>query len=204
VKRRGGALLKLSVAVLALVALGCGSDRSGGGGGGGGASPPSVTADAGGPSIDGGKLTVVEAGAIVVSGGECVDFSHAEALWGPPRDLRVVGTGVAAYEGENVRLVLTQNGEPTYKLAQTVVTNGTFELALAGAVSHYTGMGVYIDRGKDDACTMDIDPSWQRTTGADNGPVRWDITPNAEQPAGAVPCDINGIFDIKKTLHCAP
>jgi hypothetical protein len=134
--------------------------------------------------------------------GDCVDFSNAEALWDAPRDLRVVGTGFEAHEGDTVRLVITQSGEPHYGVAETAIENGAFEFALPGAVSSYTGMGVYIDEGRDDACTLGVDLSWQQTTGGDHGPVTWEITPDSKPALSEYPCDINGIFDIMKTLPC--
>lgn len=134
-------------------------------------------------------------------GGDCTDFSHSEALWGTPRDLLVVGTGFEAHEGDTVRLVIT-NGEPSYGLAETTVKDGAFEFSLPGAVGNYTGMGVYIDQGRDDACTLGVDLSWQRTTGGDTAPVTWTITPDSRPAASDSPCDINGIFDITTTLPC--
>lgn len=133
--------------------------------------------------------------------GDCTDFSQAEALWGAPRDLLVVGSGVASYEGETVRLVIT-NGEPHYGLAETTIKDGAFEFSLPGSVGNYTGLGAYIDLGKDDACTLGVDVSWQMTTGGDTGPVTWEITPNWQPPSGSAPCNINGIFDIMMTLPC--
>ena len=63
-------------------------------------------------------------------------------------------------------------------------------------------MGVYIDKGKDDACTLGVDPSWQMSTGGDHGDVRWDITPGLKPTASDAPCNINGIFDPTKMLPC--
>jgi hypothetical protein len=131
-----------------------------------------------------------------------MDFSHAEAVWGPPRDLRVVGTGLEAYEGDTVRLLIITMGEPRYALAETAIKSGAFEFALPGAVGNYTGMGVYIDKGKDDACTLGVDLSWQRTTGGDHGDVRWEITPSLKPAASDTPCNINGLFDLTKMLPC--
>jgi len=133
--------------------------------------------------------------------GECIDNSHTEPLWGPPRDLRVVGTGFEAEEGHTVRLVITI-GEPRYGLAETTIKNGAFEFALPGGVGNYTGMGAYIDEGNDDACTVGVDLFWQRTTGGDNGPVKLEITPALGPAAGETPCNINGIFDLTKVLPC--
>jgi hypothetical protein len=174
--------LCVSVFILASLALvGCGS--------------PDALARRGGDAGVGG-------GAGDAGSGECADFSHAEALWGAPRDLRVVGTGFEAHEGDTVRLVITQSGEPQYGVAETAIKNGAFEFVLPGAVSNYTGMGAYIDKGRDDACTLGVDLSWQMTTGGDHGPVTWEITPDSKPSLSEYPCDINGIFDITKTLPC--
>jgi len=169
------------------------ADTGGTSGGVGGA------AGAGG---SGGGAAGVGGGSGAAGTGDCIDFSHSEAVWGPPRDLRVVGTGFEAYGGDAVRLVIVTNGEPRYGLAETAIKNGAFELALPGAVGDYTGMGVYIDKGKDDACTLGVDLSWQMTTGADTGAVRWEITPSLKPAASHTPCNINGIFDLTKMLPC--
>jgi len=170
---------------------GSGSGAAGTGGGGGGA------AGTGGS----GSGAAGFGGSGAAGAGDCADFSHAEVGFGPPRDLRVVATGFEAYEGETVRLVITI-GEPRYGLAETVVKNGAFEYVLPGAVGNYTGMGIYVDKGKDDACTLGVDPSWQMSTGGDHGDVRWALTPSSPPPSGAAPCFINGIFDITKMLPC--
>lgn len=197
----------VSVASLALV--GCESSYAGGQGDGGaggmagtgtGDGGAAGTGDSGGGGSGGGPAGF-GGGSGTVGAADCTDFSHAETLWGPPRDLRVIGSGLEAHDGDTVRLVIT-NAEPHYGLAETAIKNGAFEFVLPGAVGNYTGMGVYIDKGKDDACTLGVDPSWQMTTGGDHGAVTWEITPRSEPPAGASPCNINSIFDPTKTLPC--
>jgi hypothetical protein len=151
----------------------------------------------------GGAATGGSGGSAESGTGECVDFSHAEAVWGAPRDLLVAGTALDEFEGETVRLIITVNGEPKYGLAETVIGGGSFEFAIPGGVGNYTGLGVYIDRGKDDACTPGVDPMWQRSTGGDHGPVRWDVNPGSMRPSpGIPPCSINAIFDLTTPLHC--
>ena len=94
------------------------------------------------------------------------------------------------------------NAEPHYGLAETAIKNGGFEFVLPGTVGNYTGLGVYIDKGKDDACTLGVDPSWEMSTGGDHGPVTWNITPSSRPVAGETPCNINGVFDPTKVLPC--
>jgi hypothetical protein len=207
------------VSVVSLALVGCDEAKGGLGGGGaggggvggsgvggmagdgnedGGGSGGSAGTGGGGGSVAGGG---VGGGPGTAGAGDCTDFSHAEPLWGPPRDLRVVGSGFDVHEGDTVRLVITI-GEPRYGLAETTVKNGAFEFVLAGSVGNYTGMGIYVDKGKDDACTLGVDPSWQMSTGGDHGDVRWALTPSSPPPSGAAPCIINGIFDITKMLPC--
>lgn len=123
-------------------------------------------------------------------------------MWGAPRDLRVIGTGLEAHEGDTVRLVIISSGEPQYGLAETAIKNGAFDFVLPGAVGNYTGLGVYVDKGKDDACTLGIDPSWEMSTGGDHGDVTWELTPSTPAPAGHTPCNINGLFAMTKMLPC--
>jgi hypothetical protein len=194
--RLGGVWL---VSIVSLTAVGCGSSDASnvtedGGGGDGGDGGAAGTGGSGGAAGAGG-------GSGAAGTGDCIDFSHAEGGWGPPRDLRVVGADLQAYEGETVRLVITI-GEPRYGLAETAIKNGAFELTLPGAVGNYTGMGAYIDKGKDNACTLGVDASWEMTTGGDHGDVTWNITPSSPPPAGHSPCNINGIFDMTRLLAC--
>ncbi len=206
----------VSIASLAMVgctdggAAGLGGTSGGArGGGAGGGGAGGMAGDGPGNGGDGGAAGMGGSGgggagfggSGTAAAGDCADFSHADVGFGPPRDLRVVATGFEAYEGETVRLVITI-GEPRYGLAETAVKNGAFEFVLPGAVGNYTGMGIYVDKGKDDACTLGVDPSWQMSTGGDHGDVRWALTPSSPPPSGAAPCFINGIFDITKMLPC--
>ena len=92
----------VSVASLALVGCGGTSDAAGGGGAGG------MAGHGGGAAGDGGNGGGAAGfgGSGAAGTGDCIDFSHAEAVWGPPRDLRVAGTGFEAHEGDTVRLVI--------------------------------------------------------------------------------------------------
>jgi hypothetical protein len=117
-------------------------------------------------------------------------------------DLRVIGTGFEADEGERVRVVVTYSGEPSYGLAETAIQSGSFDIVLSGATEPYTGIGVYIDRDRDEACTIDVDTLFTLTTGGVYGDFVWEVTPDEPDPAGASPCYINGIFDLTVTLPC--
>jgi hypothetical protein len=64
------------------------------------------------------------------------------------------------------------------------------------------GIGVYVDKGMDDACNVDSDRLWQITTGGVYGDYVWQVTPDTRDPVGAPPCNINGIFDLTVPLSC--
>ena len=132
----------------------------------------------------------------------CLDRSHFEDTMRTRWDLHVVGTGFDADEGSRVRLVVTFNGQPSYGLSETTIQNGSFDFLMQKAVEPYTGMGVYVDKNRDDACTLGVDALWQRTTGGVPGDYLWELTPDQRQPAGASPCNINGIFDLTVPLPC--
>jgi len=133
--------------------------------------------------------------------GDCVDLSHFDDVMRMKWDLRVIGTGFEADEGNTVRVVVTL-GEPSYGLGQAAIRSGSFDFVLPGTVEPYTGIGVYIDRGRDDACDVNDDSLWQRTTGGVYGDYVWELTPDERDPAGAPPCNINGIFDLTNPLPC--
>jgi hypothetical protein len=132
----------------------------------------------------------------------CVDFSHFEDTLRTKWDLRVIGTGFEADDGSRVRVVVTFSGEPSYGLAETTIQSGAFDITLSAAIEPYTGIGVYFDRGRDDACDVDQDALFTRTTGGVFGDYLWEITPDEPDPAGASPCYINGIFDLTTPLPC--
>lgn len=132
----------------------------------------------------------------------CVDFSHFEDTMRMKWDLRVIGTGFEADEGSRVRVVVTFSGEPSYGLAETAIQSGAFDITLPAATEPYTGIGVYFDRGRDDACDVEVDTLFTRTTGGVYGDYVWEITPDEPDPAGASPCYINGIFDLTTPLPC--
>jgi len=134
--------------------------------------------------------------------GVCIDFSHLDPAQRRHRNLRVIGTGFDDAEGDTVRVVVTTR-EPSYGLAQTAIRSGVFEFDLPEAVGIYWGIGVYIDKAKDDACTLGDDPLWQTTTGATSGDVIWEITPGLKPDVNDPPCNINGIFDLMKPLACS-
>lgn len=132
----------------------------------------------------------------------CIDFSHFEDTMRMKWDLRVIGTGFEADEGNRVRVVVTYSGEPSYGLGETAIQDGSFDILLPGATEPYTGIGVYIDRDRDDACTLDVDSMWQKSTGGVFGEEIWQVTPDEPDPAGASPCIINGILDLTQPMPC--
>ena len=117
-------------------------------------------------------------------------------------DLTVSGTGFEADEGSRVRVVVTYSGEPSYALGETTIEGGSFEMFLPKVIEPYTGIGVYIDQARDDACTIDEDSLFTKTTGGVFRDEVWEITPDEPDPAGASPCMINGIFDLTRPLPC--
>jgi hypothetical protein len=140
------------------------------------------------------------------AGGErpdgCTDLSHFEDTMRMKWDLRVIGMGFEAHEGGRLRVVVTYSGEPSYALGETTIESGSFEVFLPGVIEPYTGIGVYIDKGRDDACTIDEDGLFTKTTGGVFRDEVWEITPDEPDPAGAMPCVINGIFDLTVPLPC--
>jgi hypothetical protein len=131
----------------------------------------------------------------------CVDFSHFEDSMRERWDLHVDGTGFEADEGSRVRIVVTL-GEPSYGLAETTIENGGFSVTLSEATEPYTGMAVYIDRGRNDRCDIDEDTWFTHTSGGVYGEHTWAITPDTQPPSGESPCYLNGIFDLATTLAC--
>ena len=161
---------------------------------------------AAGAAADGSAGANGSAGASGGAGGGrpdgCLDLSHLEDTMRMRWDLRVIGTGFDADDGSRVRVVITFSGAPSYGLAETTVQGGSFDIVMPKAVEPYTGIGVYIDKGRDDACTLGVDGMWQRTTGGVSGDFLWQLTPDQKQPSGASPCIINGIFDLTVPLPC--
>jgi hypothetical protein len=211
--RRSLCVALLAAASLAVVACGDSGQASGAGGTSGGAGGSGGSAGvAGGGAPDGGGGAAGTSGrggdAAGFGGGsgaagsdDCADFSHAEPLRAPLRDLQVVGTGFEAYEGDTVRLVIT-DGEPHYGLVETTIANGAYGFFLPGGVGIYTGLGVYVDVGKDDACTAGVDLFWEMTTGAGQGAVKWEISPDLKPSSSTSPCSLNGVFDLTQALPC--
>jgi hypothetical protein len=169
------------------VGLGGASGRGGVGGAaaaGGGAGGSGVGAASGAPGT-----------------GVCIDFSHLDTAQRRFRNLRLIGTGFDEAEGQAVRVVVTTR-EPSYGLAATTIRSGGFEIDLPDAVGIYWGIGVYVDKARDDACTLGDDPLWQTTTGATSDDVTWEITPRLTPDVNDPPCNINGVFDLTKPLPC--
>jgi hypothetical protein len=175
----------LVVSAACSLVVGCGEDRGAerGSGGDGGNSPSAL----------------------------CVDVSHVGAL--QKKDLRVIGSGFAAYEGLTIRIVATL-GEPEYGLGEEPIEGGSFDILLPGVLGDYTGIAVHVDRVRDNACNPDREFIWQLTTGplsalgpgfstSSSGQTVWEVTPEVlrvfEQ---AGPCNVNGIFDLTVPLAC--
>jgi len=132
-------------------------------------------------------------------GADCADLSRAPT---GRYDFRVVGSGFDAYDGETVRAVVVYVNHTGYGLSETTVRNGSFEIALPKTNEPYTGYGVYIDRGTDDACTVEVDPFFQMVSGGIFQDVNWEINPQTHFLAGLPPCNIDGIFDLTQPLRC--
>jgi len=114
----------------------------------------------------------------------------------------VVGSGFDAYEGETARAVVIYGSNPGYGLAQTTVRNGSFTIAMPKTNEPYTGYAVYIDRGRDNACTVNVDPFFQIASGGNYEDLNWAITPQTTFLRGLPPCSINALFDLTQPLIC--
>jgi hypothetical protein len=183
---------------------GAGMGATGGNGGSAGSGASSSAAGNGGAASGGDVGTAGNAGN-GNAGGEsgagstpdCVDLSRIEK---GTRDLRVVGTGFSVDDGVLVRVVITPRGEPDYGIAETTMENGGFDIELPDAVGQYWGLGVYVDFGRDDACSSD-DMEYQMTTGGDTADVTFEVPSSFREP-GIPMCSINGIFDMTRVLPC--
>jgi hypothetical protein len=131
--------------------------------------------------------------------GDCLDLSRAPI---GRYDFRVVGSGFDAYDGERARAVVIRGGDTGYGLGETTIRNGSFEIALPKTNEPYTGYGVYIDRGADDACTLNVDPFFQMASGGVYEDVNWEINPQTRFLAGLPFCNIDGLFDLTQPLPC--
>jgi hypothetical protein len=185
---------------------GAGAPGSGGKGGSGAmAGGPATT---GGPADGGAAAFAGERGAAGQAtsgagvGSDCADYSHWASSPRMRWDLRVVGTGFEAEQGKRVRAVVTLIGEGSYALAETTIRSGGFQLSLPGTIEPYTGIGVYIDRDGDDACSPDTDSMWQRVTSAVDGDHLWELTPQQTTPPDLPACNINGLFELAVPLVC--
>lgn len=98
----------------------------------------------------------------VGTGGVCVDVSHVDKM--QKDGLDVIGSGFDAYEGHMIRIVATQ-GEPTYGLGEAPIKGGSFEILMPHVLGDYTGLGVYVDMVRDDACNPGSEILWQEATG---------------------------------------
>src|SRR5262245_6979514 len=130
---------------------------------------------------------------------DCIDLSRAPT---GRYDFRVTGSGFDAYEGETVHAVVVNVNETGYGLGETTIRNGAFQIALPKTNEPYTGFGVYIDRDRDDACTLDVDPFFQMVSGGVYQDVSWEINPQTRYLPGLPPCNIDGIFDLTQPLRC--
>lgn len=162
-------------------------DTGTGGSGVGGAAGSGGAAGGGSGGVDG------DAGAA-----DCIDLSRGKT---EPYDFRVVGSGFDAYDGEPARAVVVFVNHMGYGLGETTIRNGSFEIVLPKTNEPYNMFGLYIDRGKDDACTRSVDPFWQMASGGVFRDVNWEINP--QTPAGiGLECNINGLFDLMQPLPC--
>jgi hypothetical protein len=201
------------IVLAALTACGRNHDRAdsgtngpGGTGGAGGLGAGGAAGTGGGAAGAGGSAGGSGSGAGGTAGtagsGDCLDLSQAPV---GRYDFRVVGTGFDAYDGQTVRAVVVVNsGLANHGVGQTTIRNGTFEIVLPKTNEPYTGYGVYIDRGGDDACTVNVDPFFQMVSGGVYQDVNWEINPQTTFLAGLPPCNIDGFFDLTQPLPCSP
>jgi hypothetical protein len=156
-------------------------------------------ADDGSAAGTGGADSAVGGSGGTTEAADCVDLSRAPV---GRYDFRVVGSGFDAYDGETVRAVVVNGNHTGYGLSQTTIRNGSFEIVLPKTNEPYTGCGVYIDRGADNACTVNVDPFFQMTSGGVYQDVNWEINPQTRYLQGLPPCNIDGIFDLTQPLSC--
>jgi hypothetical protein len=198
---RGAALAMVSGAACGLV-IGCDGSTAIERGSGGGA---------GGGSEDGGSGGGAGGGAGGTPSAVCVDVSHVGAL--QKKDLQVIGSGFDAYEGLMIRIFATL-GESAYGLGEAPIEGGAFDIFLPGVLGDYTGLGVHVDRVRDNACNPADEFIWQQATGpmstwgpsyttTASGGAIWAVTPGTlrmfEQAGN---CNINGIFDLTIPIPC--
>ena len=112
-----------------------------------------------------------------------------------------------------IRILVTL-GAPAYGLGETPVKSGSFDLSLPGVLGDYTGIAVYVDRVRDNACNPNDEFIWQLTTGplgalgpmittSSSGEAVLDITPGTLSVLSqSGPCNLNGIFDLTTPLLC--
>jgi len=161
------------------------------------ASPGASESDA---SVSDGTGTGSGGGAGEAGAADCIDLSRGLT---EPYDFRVVGSGFDAYDGETARAVVVFLNHVGYGLGETTIRNGSFEIALPKTNEPYNMFGVYIDRGKDDACTLNVDPFWQMASGGVYRDVNWEINPQTPAGLAGLPlCNINGLFDLTQPLPC--
>jgi len=201
----------LPIVILALAACGRAAERAdggksdsgayGGSGSGGTAGRDEGAAGAGGGTAGtGGGDSGFGGVAGATSAADCFDLSGAPV---GRYDFRVTGSGFDAYDGEKVRAVVVYMSGAGHGLGEATIRNGSFEIALPKTNEPYTGYGVYIDRGRDNACTLDVDPFFQMTSGGVYQDVSWEINPQTHYLQGLPPCNIDGIFDLTLPLPCS-
>lgn len=117
-------------------------------------------------------------------------------------DFLVVGSGFDAYEGESVRAFVEMGWDMGHGVAETTIQNGAFVIAMPKTNEPYTCYGIYIDRGGDDACTVNVDPFFQMCSGGVYQDVNWAINPQTRYLEGLPPCNINGMLDLTLRLTC--
>ena len=172
-----------------------GGGAAGSSGGTGGAAAAGGTAGSAGAGAGGAAGRGGSVGRFV-----CVDVSQVDDR--QRDDLRVIGTGFDAYEGQVIRIVVT-HGEPTYGLGDAPIVGGSFDIGLPGVLGDYTGIAVYVDTVRDDACNPEEEILWQAVTGPAPGDTVWQVTPDSLMVFDqAGPCNLNGVFDLTASLPC--
>jgi hypothetical protein len=194
-----GRLLPVAVlGFLALVACGRAEDLPDGGttgtAGGGNSGSGGAAGNGGGSGGLGVGGSAGSAGA-----GDCIDLSSTPI---GRFDFLVVASGFDAYEGESVRAFVEMGWDRGHGVAETTIRNGAFVIAMPKTNEPYTCYGIYIDRGGDDACTVNVDPFFQMCSGGVYQDVSWAITPATRYLEGLPPCNINGMLDLTRPLSC--
>ena len=134
----------------------------------------------------------------------------------PWYNLTVVGTQFNADEGAHMRIAVASQTPNRVGIADLPIVGGAFTASLPQVLNagQYIGVTLYVDRNHDDICQTD-EHTWDWTTSAVAGDMRFDVTPDqlcdstlgscrARQPTQQ-PCWVGtGQTILTEPLPCTP